>query len=304
MEPFELTVLGCGSALPTIRHNPAAQALNFHNEVFIIDCGEGTQLQMRRAGVKFSRVSRIFISHLHGDHCFGLPGIITTLDLIGRTQPLHVYAHAALEPALKQVLSVFLRGTEFEVCFHAVDTGAYALIYESPDVEVYSIPLKHSIECCGFLFREKPSLPHMRRDMMEHYQIPVNEVNRIKQGGDWVTADGRRIPHDELTIPALPPRSYAYCSDTCYEPKIVPYLQGVDLLYHEATFLEADIQRTTQTKHSTALQAGRIARSCGAKRLLIGHFSSRYDDETLLLDEARSVFNETMLAKEFLRISV
>lgn len=304
MEPFELTVLGCGSAIPTIKHNPAAHALNFHNEVFLIDCGEGTQLQMRRAGIRFSRLNRIFISHLHGDHCFGLLGIITTLDLLCRTQPLHVYAPAALEPVLQQTLPIFSRGMGFEVQFHAVDTEKYALIYEGPDVEVFSIPLKHSIECSGFLFKEKPSLPHIRKDMLEHYQIPIDEINRIKQGGDYITSDGCRILHRELTVPARPPRSYAYCSDTSYTPEIAPYLHNVDLLYHEATFLEADMQRTLQTRHSTAQQAGMTARNSHAKRLLIGHFSSRYDDETALLAEAQSVFPNTLLAKEFLTVPI
>lgn len=304
MEPFELTILGCGSAFPTLRHNPAAQVLNFHNETFVIDCGEGAQLQMRRAGVKFSRINRIFISHLHGDHCFGLLGIISTLALTNRTQPLHIYAHAALEPALRQTLPIFLHEMSYPVEFHPVNSNKFALIYENPDAEVWSIPLNHGVECCGFLFKEKPALPHVRRDMLEHYQIPVDAINKIKRGADYTTSDGHHIPHSELTVPAAPPRSYAYCSDTSYEPKITACLQNVDLLYHEATFLEADIQRTLQTRHSTARQAAMIARDSRARRLLIGHFSSRYDDETPLLAEAQSVFPNTILAKEFLKITI
>ena len=304
MEKFELTILGCGSALPTTRHFATSQVLNVREKLYMIDCGEGAQLQMRRSRLKFSHLNHVFISHLHGDHCFGLIGLISTFGLLGRTTPLHVHAPENLGPMLQHMLDFFCKGLDFKVEFHPVDTTSHALIHEDRSVSVYSIPLRHRIACCGYLFREKELLPHIRRDMIDFYRIPLCEINNIKNGKDWITEEGQTIPYTRLTTPALPPRSYAYCSDTIYLPKLSSLVEGVDLLFHEATFLHEDLQRAQETFHTTALQAATLAKDSHVKALCIGHFSARYEEESVLLDEAKSVFEHTILAKENLNIKI
>ena len=304
MEKFELTILGCGSALPTTRHFATSQVLNVREKLYMIDCGEGAQLQMRRSRLKFSHLNHVFISHLHGDHCFGLIGLISTFGLLGRTTPLHVHAPENLGPMLQHMLDFFCKGLDFKVEFHPVDTTSHALIHEDRSVSVYSIPLRHRIASCGYLFREKELLPHIRRDMIDFYRIPLCEINNIKNGKDWITEEGQTIPYTRLTTPALPPRSYAYCSDTIYLPKLSSLVEGVDLLFHEATFLHEDLQRAQETFHTTALQAATLAKDSHVKALCIGHFSARYEEESVLLDEAKSVFEHTILAKENLNIKI
>ena len=304
MEKFELTILGCGSALPTTRHFATSQVLNVREKLYMIDCGEGSQLQMRRSHLKFSHLNHVFISHLHGDHCFGLIGLISTFGLLGRTAPLHVHAPENFGSMLQSMLDFFCKGLDFNIEFHPVDTTRHALVHEDRSVMVYSIPLRHRIACCGYLFKEKELLPHIRRDMIDFYHIPVCEINNIKNGKDWVTEDGHVIPCSRLTTPAAPARSYAYCSDTCYLPELSSLVGGVDLLFHEATFLHEDLQRAQETFHTTALQAATLARDSRVKALCIGHFSARYEDEAVLLDEARSVFAHTILAKENLNIKI
>ena len=304
MEKFELTILGCGSALPTTRHFATSQVLNVREKLYMIDCGEGSQLQMRRSHLKFSHLNHVFISHLHGDHCFGLIGLISTFGLLGRTAPLHVHAPENFGSMLQSMLDFFCKGLDFNIEFHPVDTTRHALVHEDRSVMVYSIPLRHRIACCGYLFKEKELLPHIRRDMIDFYHIPVCEINNIKNGKDWVTEDGQVIPCSRLTTPAAPARSYAYCSDTCYLPGLSSLVGGVDLLFHEATFLHEDLQRAQETFHTTALQAATLARDSHVKALCIGHFSARYEDEAVLLDEARSVFAHTILAKENLNIKI
>ena len=304
MEKFELTILGCGSALPTTRHFATSQVLNVREKLYMIDCGEGSQLQMRRSHLKFSHLNHVFISHLHGDHCFGLIGLISTFGLLGRTAPLHVHAPENFGSMLQSMLDFFCKGLDFNIEFHPVDTTRHALVHEDRSVMVYSIPLRHRIACCGYLFKEKELLPHIRRDMIDFYHIPVCEINNIKNGKDWVTEDGHVIPCSRLTTPAAPARSYAYCSDTCYLPELSSLVGGVDVLFHEATFLHEDLQRAQETFHTTALQAATLARDSRVKALCIGHFSARYEDEAVLLDEARSVFAHTILAKENLNIKI
>lgn len=304
MEKFELTILGCGSALPTTRHFATSQVLNVREKLYMIDCGEGSQLQMRRSHLKFSHLNHVFISHLHGDHCFGLIGLISTFGLLGRTAPLHVHAPENFGSMLQSMLDFFCKGLDFNIEFHPVDTTRHTLVHEDRSVMVYSIPLRHRIACCGYLFKEKELLPHIRRDMIDFYHIPVCEINNIKNGKDWVTEDGQVIPCSRLTTPAAPARSYAYCSDTCYLPGLSSLVGGVDLLFHEATFLHEDLQRAQETFHTTALQAATLARDSHVKALCIGHFSARYEDEAVLLDEARSVFAHTILAKENLNIKI
>lgn len=304
MEKFEIHILGCGSALPTTRHQATSQVLNIREKLFMIDCGEGTQVQLRRSRLRFSRLNHIFISHLHGDHCFGLIGLISTYAMLERTAQLHIYAHADLQRLLAPQLDYFCKGMTFEVVFHPFNPSERTVIYEDRSVSVETIPLRHRLPTCGFLFREKTTSRHIRRDMIDFYQIPVYMINRIKNGEDYMLDDGTCIPCDRLTLPADPPRSYAYCSDTAYLPRIVEQIQGVDLLFHEATFASSEAVRARQTFHSTAEQAAKIALDAQVKKLVIGHFSARYETETVLLEEASAVFPNTVLAAENMKIEL
>lgn len=304
MEKFELHILGCGSALPTTRHFASSQVVNVRDKLYMIDCGEGAQLQFRKSRLKFSRLNHIFISHLHGDHCFGLWGLISTLNLLGRTAELHIYSPKGLEALMAPTLDFFCRQMTYKVLFHEFDTKTSGMIYEDRSLTVTTIPLRHRMPCCGFLFREKRRPNHIIREMIDFYEVPVYELNRIKNGADYVTPEGETIPNSVLTRPADLPRSYAYCSDTIYMPEIVGLIEGVDLLFHEATFAHENLIRARETFHTTALQAGELAKAAGVKKLLIGHFSARYEDETVLFEEASSVFPETVLAKETLCVEI
>lgn len=304
MEKFELHILGCGSALPTTRHFPTSQIVNVRDKLFMIDCGEGAQLQFRKSHLKFSRLNHIFISHLHGDHCFGLLGLISTLNLLGRTAELHIHSPKGLETLLTPMLDFFNRQMTYKVLFLEFDTKEPMLIYEDRSLTVTTIPLRHRMPCCGFLFAEKRRPNHIIREMVDFYQVPVYELNRIKNGADYVTPEGKTVSNNLLTRPSAPSRSYAYCSDTIYLPSIVEQIKGVDLLFHEATFANEDAPRAKETFHTTAAQAAEIARRAEVKKLLIGHFSARYEDENVLLQEASAIFPDTQLAKETLCVSV
>lgn len=304
MEKFELHILGCGSALPTTRHFPTAQVLNVRDKLFMIDCGEGAQIQLRKSRLKFSRLNHIFISHLHGDHCFGLLGLISTFGLLGRTAELHIHAPKGVEELFAPMLNFFCNHLPYKVLFQEFETEEARKIYTDRSLTVTTIPLKHRIPCCGFLFEEKQRPNHIIRDMVDFYKVPVHELNRIKHGADYITPEGEVIPNTRLTRPAAPARRYAYCSDTIYLKNIVEQIKGVDLLFHEATFAQADLPRAKETFHTTAEQAGRIALEAEVKKLVIGHFSARYEDETVLLNEASAVFHNTVLAKETLCIEV
>lgn len=298
MEPFKVHILGCGSALPTLKHNASAQVVELRGKFFMLDCGEGTQTQLRRTHIHFNKISAVFITHLHGDHCFGLIGLISTFGLLGRTAPLHVYAPAGFESVLQPQIDFFCNGLEFKVVFHGIDTSVSSVVYDDRSVTVTAVPLNHRIACCGFVFREKPLLPHIRRDMIDFYNIPECQRNNIKNGSDWITPEGETIPNSRLTYPADKPRCYAYCSDTKYIETLHRELVDVDLLYHEATYCDADEARAAMYFHSTARQAARVAKDAGVKKLVIGHYSARYDNEDLLLEEAKSVFPNTFPAKE------
>ena len=304
MEKFELHILGCGSALPTMRHFPTSQIVNVRDKLFMIDCGEGAQLQFRKSHLKFSRLNHIFISHLHGDHCFGLLGLISTLNLLGRTAELHIHSPKGLETLLTPMLDFFNRQMTYKILFHEFDTKEPMQIYEDRSLTVTTIPLRHRMPCCGFLFAEKRRPNHIIREMVDFYQVPVYELNRIKNGADYVTPEGKTVSNNLLTRPSAPSRSYAYCSDTIYLPSIVEQIKGVDLLFHEATFANEDAPRAKETFHTTAAQAAEIARKAEVKKLLIGHFSARYEDENILLQEASAIFPDTQLAKETLCVSV
>ena len=298
MEPFKVHILGCGSALPTLQHNASSQIVELREKLFMIDCGEGTQIQLRRSRIHFSKIIAVFISHLHGDHCFGLPGMISTFGMTGRTAPLHIYAPAAFEPILDQTLSFFCQGLEFKVVFHAVDTTQNKVVYEDRSLTVETIPLQHRIDCCGFLFREKPILPHIRRDMIDFYKIPISQINNIKAGADWVTAEGEVIANSRLTTPAEPARSYAYCSDTRYIKTLHELVKGVSTLYHESTYSAEDAERARLYWHSTSQDAAKVARDASVGKLLLGHFSARYNNESQLLEEAKEIFPNSYLTRE------
>lgn len=304
MEPFRIHILGCGSALPTLRHYASSQVVEIREKMFMIDCGEGTQMQLRRSRLHFMRIGHVFISHLHGDHCFGLIGMISTFGMLGRTAPLHVYADKALGDMLRSQLDMFCQGLEFEVVFHPIDTEAVSVIYEDRSLTVTTIPLSHRVPCRGFLFREKPIPPHIRRDMIDMYGIPVSQINNIKSGQDWITPDGDVIPNSRLTVPSAEARSYAYCSDTRYIPKLHELVKGVSALYHESTYGSDNAERARKYWHSTASEAARVAHDAGVGKLILGHYSARYDSEETLLEEARRIFPDTVLAEEMAVINV
>lgn len=304
MEPFRIHILGCGSALPTLRHYASSQLVEIRGKLMMIDCGEGTQMQLRRCHARFTKLSHVFISHLHGDHCFGLIGMISTFGLLGRTATLHVHGPEALGDMLRSQIQFFCRDLGYEVEFHPVDTTVHQVIYEDRSLTVESLPLCHRLPTCGFLFREKPSLPHLRREMIDFYGIPTSQIMNIKNGADWKTADGEVVVNARLVAPADAPRSYAYCSDTRYLPELVPMLEGVTTLYHESTYGDDNRILAEKYNHSTASDAARIARDAHVRQLLLGHYSSRYEDEQVLLKEAVELFPDTLLSQEMMVIDV
>jgi ribonuclease Z len=304
MDNFEVNILGCGSALPTTKHALSAQVISLREKLYMVDCGEGTQLQFRKAKLNFNRLNHLFISHLHGDHCFGIPGLLSTLALLGRTGEIVIHAHSDAEKIFRPTLDYFCREMPYNVLFNSINPSVHALIYEDRTVKVYSIPLKHRIPSCGFLFEELPKSAHIIREMIDFYQIPFSLIASIKNGSDFVTDDGMVIPNHRLTRLADPPKKYAYCSDTAYSEKIIPIIEKADLLYHEATFAQQDIARAKETYHSSAQQAAMIARKAQVKQLLIGHFSARYPDENILLQEASEIFPQTRIATEYLKIKL
>lgn len=305
MEKFDLHILGCGSAIPTVRHLPTAQILDVRDKLFLIDCAEGTQLQIRRQKLKFSKIGHIFLSHLHGDHCFGLIGLLSTFDLLGRTAPLHVYSPGEdLENLLRPWLNYFCRQMSFSIEFHALAPREKRLIYDDRTLSVETIPLRHRVPCCGFLFREKQTLPHIRRDMIDFLKIPPYAIHKIKAGEGWKDEEGRYWTHEQLTTPAAPARSYAYCSDTIFLPELAQQIKQVDLLYHEATFTQEAESRAKETFHSTAAQAAMLAKEAQVKQLLLGHFSARYLNEEGHLQEAQELFANTKIAHEGLCLSL
>ena len=304
MADFSINILGCGSALPTTRHLATSQIVDLRDKLYMIDCGEGTQIQMRNMRIRFGRLNHIFISHLHGDHCFGLPGLISTLGMLGRNGELVIHGPKEVETFMRPVMDLFCRGLEFEVRFNPINTYEHSLVMEDRSLSVYSIPLRHRIPTCGYLFEEKQKEPHIIREMTDFYQVPVRWMQALKQGKDYITPEGEIIPNSRLTRPATPPKRYAFCSDTAYCPSIIPIIEGVDLLYHEATFAECDLPRAKETFHSTARQAAEIARAAHVGKLLIGHYSARYEDVTPLLQEAKAIFPQTMLANERMVLSL
>ena len=268
------------------------------DKVLMLDCAEGTQMQLRRCRVRFTKLSHVFITHLHGDHCFGLIGMISTFGLLGRTARLHVHAPQALGPELERQIQFFTHDLDFEVVFHPVDTTVRQVVYDDRSIQVESIPLEHRVPCCGYLIQEKPTWPHIRRDVIDAYGVPLSQVGNIKNGADFVTPDGEVIPNSRLVVPADAPRSYAYISDTRYMPGLANQLKDVNVLYHESTYGDDHLPQSEKYFHSTARQAATVARDAGVGRLLLGHYSSRYEDERVLLNEAQEVFSNVSLTNE------
>lgn len=292
----KLTILGSGSALPTRDNFPSAQLLDMREKQFLIDCGEGTQIRLRQMGLKLNRLGHIFISHLHGDHCFGLIGLISSLGMLNRTADLHIHGPIGIQELFAPQLKFFCDELPFKVFFEEFDARHSVIIYEDRSLSVTTLPLRHRMPCAGFLFREKEGLRHLLRESVDFHKVPVSQFNLIRQGADYVNPEGEVISNNLLTSPPNPVVSYAYCSDTAYHEALIPLIKGIDLLYHEATFADAELIRARQTLHSTARQAARIASKAGVGRLLIGHFSARYSNKDILLKEAQEEFIQTELA--------
>ena len=303
MTRLELNILGCGSATMTPRHQPSCQVLNVRDNLMMIDCGEGAQLAVRKMKLKLMRLNHIFISHLHGDHCFGLPGLVSTMALLNRTNSLTIHTFKDGAELFGQMLDYFCRERPFEVRFNVIDTHK-RIIWEDDAITVTTFPLVHRIPAVGFLFSEKPKLRHIIGEEVKRLGIPHYAMNALRQGEDWVSPDGLVVPNAQLTTPADPSISYAYCSDTKFSRRVIKSVEGADWLYHEATYDESLRLKAHKRYHSTALEAATVAREAGVKQLIIGHYSKRYIDETPLLDEARSVFPATRLANEGLVIDL
>ena len=295
---FEVSILGSSSATPIYQRHPTAQVLNIHERLFLVDCGEGTLIQLNRYKIKFHRINHIFISHLHGDHYLGVLGLLSTMHLQGRTIPINLFC----PPQLKEIIEIQLKYSEtilrFPINYYLIDSKNREVLFSDDDIEVSTIILNHRIPCTGFLFKEKPRFRKLIKDQLQKYSIPVTAYQDLKNGLDYVDQNGRVIANSIVTSDPRKPRSYAFCSDTCYDENILPIINKVDLLYHEATFLSDKEERAKETYHSTAAQAATIAKKANVSRLIIGHFSARYKNLYPLLDEAKEVFAETTLAME------
>lgn len=296
---LKLTILGFNSAIPKKKSAPTAQLLEICNRHFLIDCGEGTQVQLRKAKAKFSKINHIFISHLHGDHVFGLIGLISTLQLLGKETPLCIFGPKGIKDFIMNQLRHTQSNCSFELNFKELESSESELIFEDDKVEVFTIPLNHRIYTNGYLFREKPKLRKLNINEVKKYaEIEVCDYQNLKNGRDFELKNGKIIANEFLTLPPEKSHSYAFCSDTRYKPDIVPIIKDVDLLYHESTFLEDLKDMADYTGHSTAKEAAIIARDANVGKLILGHFSNRYKNLDVLLEEAKSVFENSFIPKQ------
>lgn len=295
---MKITILGCYSATPRTITNPTSQVLELNNQMFLIDCGEGTQVQLRRHKIKFSRIDRIFISHLHGDHFFGLIGLISTFSLLNRQNDLHVYGPKGIKDIILLQIKLSRSYTGYNLYFHELESETSELIYEDDKVTVTTIPLKHRVYTNGFLFREKPGPRRINIEAAREQNIEVCYFNKLKQGSDLLQEDGSVVKNAEVTYDPLPVQSYAFCSDTLYNEEMIPLIKEVDVLYHESTFLEQDLEKCIPTGHSSAKQAAQIALKAGVKNLILGHYSTRYPNIELFGEEAGTVFSPVILADD------
>ena len=303
-QAFDLLILGSSSASPTSERNPSAQLLNISERYFLIDCGEATQIQLRRFKAKFQAIDHIFISHLHGDHFFGLPGLLSSMHLLGRKQEITIYCPNELKEVMDLLNKVSDTRFNYKINWVFTNNDGLNLLFEDDKVEVYSFPLKHRIFCTGFLFKEKPLPRKVDKYKLDKFRISTADITLLKNGFDVVNKGGETIKNETVTFSARNPKSYAYCSDTTYFPKVVDFIKEVDLLYHECTFLNDKKDRAAQTFHSTAEQAAEIAKTANVKQLLLGHFSARYGDLDQFIAEAKPVFDNCLLATDGKRISI
>jgi ribonuclease Z len=303
-QTFELLILGSSSASPTSERNPSAQLLNIAERHFLIDCGEGTQMQLRRFNAKFQAIDHIFISHLHGDHFFGLPGLLSSMHLLGRKQGLTIYCPEELKGIVDGINKVSETTLVYPITWKFTSNKGLNLLFEDSKVEVYSFPLKHRIYCTGFLFKEKPLPRKIDKYKLDKFGVSTAEIPKLRNGFDVYSDSGELVKNAEVTIDPLPPRSYAYCSDTIFNPPIAEFVKNVDVLYHESTFLDDHIARAKKTFHSTAKQAAEIAATAGAKKLLLGHYSARYGNLENFITEAQTVFNNCDLAIDGKKIKI
>ncbi|HMQ44524.1 MAG TPA: ribonuclease Z [Mariniflexile sp.] len=295
---MKLTILGCYSATPRTLNNTTSQVLEINNHMFLIDCGEGTQIHLRRHKVKFNRIKHIFISHLHGDHFFGLVGLISTFRLLTRETDLHIYGPVGIKEVVTLQMKLADSWTNFNLIFHELASEKSVLIFEDDEVEVHTIPLNHRIYTNGFLFKEKEGNRKLDLGLVEDARIHVAYYRKLALGFDVINEDGELIKNKSVTNPGAKPKSYAFCSDTMYQETIVPIIKNVDVLYHESTFLEMHAHLATKTKHATAKQAATIAKKANAGVLLLGHYSTRYDSLEAFKEEANTVFEHVELCED------
>ncbi|RNC88593.1 MAG: ribonuclease Z [Allomuricauda sp.] len=295
---MRLNILGCYSATPRTMTNPTSQVLEIRNHVFLIDCGEGTQVQLRKSQIRFSRIKHIFISHLHGDHFFGLPGLISTFRLLGREADLHIYGPKGIKEAITLFLKLGDSWTNYKLIFHELEQKEPQLLFEDDQVQVSTIPLDHRIYTNGFLFEEKPLPRNLNIDEIRKHNIDQSQFNNIKKGVDGESDDGQKIPNVLLTFEPKAPKRYAFCSDTAYNENILPLIKGVDVLYHESTFLESEKHLGSKTKHATAKEAATIAKKADVGTLILGHYSTRYKSIQLFKAQAATIFENVVLAED------
>ncbi|MGM5470415.1 ribonuclease Z [Flavobacteriaceae bacterium LMO-SS05] len=295
---MKLTILGCYSATPRINTNPTSQVLEIKNHVFLIDCGEGTQVELRRHKIKFVRIKHIFISHLHGDHYFGLAGLISTFRLLTREAELHIYGPKGLKAVITLQMKLADSWTNYQLIFHELNSNTSELIYEDEKVSVYTIPLDHRVYTNGFLFKEKEGERKLDMNAVQNNNIDVSYYRKLKQGFDVENKEGNLIKNEKVTITGLKPKSYAFCSDTAYNEAIIPLIKDVDVLYHESTFLDKNKKLALPTKHSTAKQAAEIANQAQVGTLILGHYSTRYNDLEAFRTEAQTIFQSVELAED------
>lgn len=295
---MKLTILGCYAATPRTLTNPTSQVLEIKNRLFLIDCGEGTQVQLRKNKIKFSKINHIFISHLHGDHLYGLIGTISTFSLLGRTTDLHIYGPKGIKELILLQLKLTESWTTYSLFFHELESKKSEVIFEDAKVIVKTIPLKHRVYTNGFLFQEKPGERKLNIEAVQHYNIHVAYYQKIKNGGDVKLDDGTIIENEKLSFDPIPSMSYAFCSDTVYNEDIIPIIENVDVLYHESTFLESEAPLALKTLHSTAKEAAQIALKANVKQLVLGHYSTRYDGIERFKQEAEFVFPNVLLGDD------
>lgn len=300
---FQTYILGCSAATPTSDRHTTAQVLNYHNKYFLLDCAEGTQMQMRRMKLPMMKINHIFISHLHGDHYLGLPGLLFSYHLLGRTKELNIYTPPGLQEIIEVQFKISELTTAYPIRFHLITEGGQ-LLFHDKNITVESIEMMHRLPTFGFLFKEKRALRNMRKDALDHYNIPIDQISGIKSGKDLVRDNGEIVPNHKLTKDPPAPRSYAFCSDTRYTEQYLGQIKNVDLLYHEATFLHDKVDIARQKTHCTSIEAATIAKKAGVKQLMLGHYSARYDDMKLFEKEARTVFPDTILAKEGMCVEI